>query len=459
MSGWQERMLEKRMKTALRSFPERAAVSAAAALVLAIAALWAAHRRPEPAILLRLSSEPEAPSARGSELVACVSPPSAAFGLDGSAVRLAADCSLRFGCVTGGGGCLPLEIVARGTPVRERWPVLTVSVDGDPVADVTIGSSRWGIYRITSAIPPGRHVVGLAFANDAMRYPEDRNADILSLRLGGGSSPDDPAWRWRTPALMAPEKMAFQKFGEFRDRVYRIWLGGSVADDFVCDLSGNYHVKVRAKAAGGRARRVVVRIDGKTVMDRDVDHRGYSVYGSAVNLEQGRHFVELENAAGLSEKVFGVGIRSQQTDLLLDGILVAPPGHSFVLRRGPLNMPAAGRSAAATEFDYAWELFRTADGRWHFRPGGYGRLWITCGRPGRWRLAFDAGGSADREGNLRVLLDKEHIARFCVRGEAVQRFVAEMNIGEGEHDLFLVLESSDAVVELRDLVFAHIEGG
>jgi hypothetical protein len=82
-------------------------------------------------------------------------------------------------------GLVSVYITAKGTPVQGIYPLLTLMLDHERPVMLTIDHSKWKTFQKTLRVSAGKHTLTVAFVNDAFQYPEDRNLEIQSLRIGG----------------------------------------------------------------------------------------------------------------------------------------------------------------------------------------------------------------------------------------------------------------------------------
>ncbi|MEA3366832.1 MAG: endo-1,4-beta-xylanase [Planctomycetota bacterium] len=91
---------------------------------------------------------------------------------------------------------------AAGTPCRGTWPQIAVAVDRRHVGrPVVVKGREFADYAFEVAIPPGPHVLTVAFLNDAVAGGEDRNVllDKMEIRAPAGV---------KGPAAASPAEIA-----------------------------------------------------------------------------------------------------------------------------------------------------------------------------------------------------------------------------------------------------------
>jgi tetratricopeptide (TPR) repeat protein len=67
----------------------------------------------------------------------------------------------------GSTGRYALDLIARGDPADDIWPLVIVSLDGKAVAELYVNSPVWDLFEIHQTLFAGRHSIRLFFANDA----------------------------------------------------------------------------------------------------------------------------------------------------------------------------------------------------------------------------------------------------------------------------------------------------
>lgn len=76
-----------------------------------------------------------------------------------------------------------LTITARGSVAADSWPHAALTLDGQPLAEVTVPSSSWDEYPLEVELPAGRHVLRLEFDNDLNSGGQDRNLFVDRFRF------------------------------------------------------------------------------------------------------------------------------------------------------------------------------------------------------------------------------------------------------------------------------------
>lgn len=86
------------------------------------------------------------------------------------------------------------QLVARGTPSREIYPLAQVFLDDLPVGNAVVNSETGALYRFFFRANAGVHRIAIRFENDAYDPPEDRNLILESYQVvAAGDTPPDEA--------------------------------------------------------------------------------------------------------------------------------------------------------------------------------------------------------------------------------------------------------------------------
>ena len=90
----------------------------------------------------------------------------------------------------GEGGRRNVGGILGGTPAEGKWPLVEVRIDGVAWGTIYLVDGLFRPYGIPLDLPSGRHIVGLAFINDANTSTEDRNLHVQALVLGNVNEPE-----------------------------------------------------------------------------------------------------------------------------------------------------------------------------------------------------------------------------------------------------------------------------
>ncbi len=77
-------------------------------------------------------------------------------------------------------------LVGRGTPCKGVYPLADISLDGERIGLLYIGSEEKGTYACSFQAKAGKHKLAIAFVNDAWSPPEDRNLWVERFLIGKG---------------------------------------------------------------------------------------------------------------------------------------------------------------------------------------------------------------------------------------------------------------------------------
>lgn len=87
-------------------------------------------------------------------------------------------------------GLCTFVLIARGDQAANEWPQMKVTIDGAETLTTHVRSDKWATYTFQRELDAGVHEVAVAFLNDFVSEPEDRNLHIQSLTV---ISPEDAA--------------------------------------------------------------------------------------------------------------------------------------------------------------------------------------------------------------------------------------------------------------------------
>ena len=250
-------------------------------------------------------------------------------------------------------GTYPLTVVAGGTPNGGVYPLVEISVNGAPVAQVSLAEGAVRPYRCLVELPRGRCALRAAFVNDANVGGEDRNfvldrlvlgrepwgmsgvealtlppavavirtgkgrivldgvrwdtnagnvvrgrryASTLLGNLGARFAPPRGAVSWVTAAAFEPDGT----IAVYSKNASDFWINsaGAAAATFECVRPGRYAVVLLARSnlvAGGYAV-AAVSVDGKPVGEAEARSQTNQEFpvGTPVTLGAGRHTVSVK---------------------------------------------------------------------------------------------------------------------------------------------------------------------
>jgi len=87
------------------------------------------------------------------------------------------------------------EIVARafGSPAGGGWPLMSVRIDGEALAQATVDKAEAAEYPFKVRIEPGTHLVTIGFENDLVVGKEDRNLYLVQIEVRPTEGLPEPA--------------------------------------------------------------------------------------------------------------------------------------------------------------------------------------------------------------------------------------------------------------------------
>jgi hypothetical protein len=157
--------------------------------------------------------------------------------------------------------------VARGTAAAGVYPHLSLRIDRRVFPGAFATSDEWGLFRLETPLPSGRHRLGLEYDNDLFHRAEDRNLDLRSVSLGQPPPDASAYYRWRAPCQLPPERFSRRVYAEREGEGVAILNHGALGDDIYFETAGEYSVRVlmgqprRATCAS----RLRMELDGVTV--------------------------------------------------------------------------------------------------------------------------------------------------------------------------------------------------
>ncbi|HID55852.1 TPA: hypothetical protein EYP37_04945, partial [Candidatus Poribacteria bacterium] len=75
------------------------------------------------------------------------------------------------------------EITARGTKAEGVYPAIRLSLDEKSIGEQNLQGEGWQTLRYEADVKQGVHRVKIEFTNDLWRPPEDRNLEVLQMRI------------------------------------------------------------------------------------------------------------------------------------------------------------------------------------------------------------------------------------------------------------------------------------
>lgn len=138
-------------------------------------------------------------------------------------------------------GQYALEVEAKGSPVADEWPIMTLFVDGEPLDSIEVKSAAWNIFSIAFNAEPGHRRVTVMFTNDLMTKNEDRNLYVKRIAVKSAAGNGDMALgneaTWRAAWTAAQERDEEQSLAEAEINIEKIRKQDSRV--IVLDAEGN----------------------------------------------------------------------------------------------------------------------------------------------------------------------------------------------------------------------------
>lgn len=75
------------------------------------------------------------------------------------------------------------EVTARGTQAAGEYPIVRLSIGDRSIGERQLGGEGWGTLKFEAEVEKGVYEVRVEFINDLWRPPEDRNLEVLQLRV------------------------------------------------------------------------------------------------------------------------------------------------------------------------------------------------------------------------------------------------------------------------------------
>ena len=76
-----------------------------------------------------------------------------------------------------------IAVTAKGTPMDNVWPMMDVTLDGNPVDRISVPSRTWITVSAPCEMRKGAHMVKISFINDASKPGEDRNMFVKQVDI------------------------------------------------------------------------------------------------------------------------------------------------------------------------------------------------------------------------------------------------------------------------------------
>ena len=179
-------------------------------------------------------------------------------------------------------GARSLVVRARGDQCAGA-PHMVVTVDGRTVLTQDVGMSTWAAYGTDLSLADGSHSIKVAFTNDYSQTGCDRN-----LRVDAISFSDKRSVEAESMALTSGAGATFPDAAASGGQGMLVWSNGTASASYVTSGAGMLSVTVRGDLCAG-APHMVVAVDGKTALERDVPDTTWTTYSAPVALSDASH--------------------------------------------------------------------------------------------------------------------------------------------------------------------------
>ncbi|MDQ3933879.1 MAG: family 43 glycosylhydrolase [Actinomycetota bacterium] len=162
-----------------------------------------------------------------------------------------------------------VAVSARGRKGAGVWPIMRVWLDGQVLAERTIDSADWRLYRFdVGRLAPVQHRLRFELVNDYFggNLEDDRNIYIDKLTAS---------------SVVDAETMELRRgHGEPHDGGWILWSNGKIENPFNFSATGRYVIRVRAKGsfAGGAWPVMRILVDGVEVANATVSSSAWTDY-------------------------------------------------------------------------------------------------------------------------------------------------------------------------------------
>ena len=357
-------------------------------------------------------------------------------------------------------GRIPIYVIARGTPANQIYPCMHVKVDGRLTSTFFCPSDDWGLYHAYADMTKGRHHLEIAYVNDGLFYPADRNIEVLRITMGAPPADAATYYRWRAPVAIPPERMSLRICGENSPRGYRLWRSGLIGDDVFFDQARVYTVHVSASrwASSGPVSHIDVQRDDETIVTLAVDSAAWTSFEVPCLIRTaGLHRITLVNRTKWSAT-------PEDDDVLIENVRIGPqarppsaPEPVTVCRR-PVTIPAA-------RFDFH-STGEELDGEWALWSNGYMQTRLLYERSGIVTVTVRARGQIclDRGPRLTAVMDSDQLAVFHVESRQHADYSFRTTLRRGPHTFMIIFDndamgpgSEDRNLFVRDVMFTAAE--
>lgn len=132
--------------------------------------------------------------------------------VEGNAITFATNGRATWTVQVPAAGTYQFGIFARGSPVKDVYPIVSVYLDGQRVGTLYVARKESAYYSLPIRATAGAHQIAIAFTNDARAGSEDRNLYVERYALNATASRDAAT----VEALTAPASLVSAPIGKGR---------------------------------------------------------------------------------------------------------------------------------------------------------------------------------------------------------------------------------------------------
>ena len=325
---------------------------------------------------------------------------------------------------------LDLTWVARGTPVEGVFPYLMLRVNGEFHSAFYITSRRWGNFTTRIDLGAGTHDLEWSYANEAARFPEDRNLDLKALVYG--ELPDELqfARRWSAPCTLPPLRVAERSRGALEDDGFHLWPGGHLADEVYLDRAGIFQLSLQGSLAheSNEEALVEVRWDDRLMGHLRIDSRSRR-RSLLIDSTRGSHRVELRVVGG-----------AETREILIDNFSVGRVAPETALTTLKLSTGSASLTGASFAVRSGGD---PVEGGWVLWTAGFMKQQVESDVDADFLLTVHARADlcGDEPPRLMVMRDDDQWVWLEIGSPDYRDYSVSIPLDAGRHDLSLVYEN------------------
>ncbi|TAK89556.1 hypothetical protein EPO04_00370 [Patescibacteria group bacterium] len=240
-----------------------------------------------------------------------------------------------------------VTVYARGDQCQGA-PQMTLTIDGQQVANQAVTATGWKAYTVPVNIEAGSHALAVGFTNDAVVANGnknnvttycDRNLYVDRLVFTGLDKP--ATLSTNVEAEIMSSNLSQVVDGSVKDGKARAFYQNATASTGVILPNAVNQIKLVAKGDQCQgAPNVKVTVDGKSVVSRAVTGRNWGEYVSTVNIPAGSHKVGIE----FTNDVYIAATRCDR-NLYVDRLVLTGPAPA---PKPPVAQPAASKPPTPT---------------------------------------------------------------------------------------------------------------